>query len=91
MTIYIELLSPDDNLKTFEDIVLYFNKVKDYLKQNEETYKQLTSSDELIIFFEKLKKITYQKILSVFKSNSKYSKNKYLELDLSIFIDGTFE
>lgn len=81
----------EDDLKTINDIYNYFNNIKLCLIQNEETYKMLLSSDEPLTFLNKLKKIAFHKILHVLKSESKYNTNKYLELDLSIYIDGLFE
>lgn len=83
----IELLISDDNvLLTEEDIIDYFEDVFACLKKNEQTYKMLLSSDDCASFLEKLKKMSSQKIL--FALNNICKSNKFLELDVSFFING---
>lgn len=83
----IELLISDYNvLYSKEDIINYFKDVSVCLKKNEHTYKMLLSSDETLFFLEKLKKMSSQKIL--FALQKIYKNNKYLELDVSFFING---
>lgn len=83
----IELLISDDNiLYSKEDIINYFKDVGNCLKKNEHTYKMFLSSNETLFFLEKLKKMSAQKVLFALKNI--YPNNKYLELDVSFFING---
>lgn len=84
----IDLLVSDDNvLYTKKDILNYFNDIINCLKKNEKIYKMLLSSNEPLIFLEKLKKMASQKILFALQNISK--ETTYLELDVSFFMNGT--
>lgn len=80
------LVSEDIVLYTREDILNYFNDIINCLKKNEKIYRMLLSSNEPLIFLEKLKKMASRKILFALQNLS--LKNKYLELDVSFFMNG---
>lgn len=83
----IELLISDDNvLYTKEDVINYFSDVFKCLKKNEDTYRMLLSSDDLLFFLEKLKKMSSRKLL--FALNNICKDNDFIELDVSFFING---
>ena len=83
----IELLCSEDlKLYSKQDIIDYFEKIIQCLKENEETYKLLLSADESLLFLEKLKKIASQKIYDALKS---IYQDKFLMLNLSFFMNGT--
>lgn len=83
----IELLINDKNvLYTKEDIFKYFDDVGNCLKKNENLYKMLLSSNEPLVFLEKLKKLSTQKIYYALKNYD--TQNKYLELTVSFFMAG---
>ncbi len=82
----IEILRSNDiKLHSKEDILNYFSKIIECLKENEETYKLLLSADETLFFFEELKNIANQKIFEALKNSS---NDKYLELNISFFMNG---
>ena len=83
----IEILRSNDiKLHSKEDILNYFSKIIECLKENEETYKLLLSADESLLFLEKLKKIASQQIYDALKS---IYQDKFLMLNLSFFMNGT--
>lgn len=83
----IELLISDDNiLYSFEDISNYFDDVISCLKKNEEIYRMLLASNDSLLFLEKLKKMSSQKIY--FALSNTIKNNRDLELDISFFMDG---
>ncbi len=84
----IELLTCDDKiLYTNEDILNYFDEIIMCLKNNEEIYKMLLSSNETLFFLEKLQKMAIKKIYSALR-NIYSPSNYYLELDVCFFING---
>jgi len=83
----IDLLINDKNiLYTKEDILKYFDEIVICLKKNEELYKMLLSSNEPLVFLEKLKKLSTQKIYYALKNFRK--EDEYLELTVSFFMAG---
>ncbi len=72
-------------LQSKEDIEDYFVNIINCLKKNEETYKLLFSTDDTLLFLNKLKKIASEKIYNALKNECHY---KYLELDVSFFMTG---
>lgn len=72
-------------LKSKNDIEKYFDNIINCLKENEETYKLLFSTDDTLLFLNKLKNIASKKIYAALKCD-KY--DKYLELDISFFMAG---
>lgn len=84
----IELLTCDDKiLYSKQDILNYFDEIIVCLKENEEIYKMLLSSNDTLFFLEKLQKMAIQKISSALK-NICISTNSYLELDVCFFVNG---
>ncbi len=83
----IELLISDENvLYTKNDIINYFNEVFECLRKNEEIYEMLLASNDSLFFLQKLKKMSGQKLYFVLQNLK--PNEKYLELDVSFFMDG---
>ena len=73
----------EDDIESPETIKKYLNKVINYLKNNEEMYRLISASKEVLIFAQKLSKVIYNKIikLEIIKPENK-------ELKVSFFTDG---
>ncbi len=83
----IDLLISDENvLYTKQDIINYFSDVISCLKENEEIYRLLLSSNDTLFFLDKLTKMSGKKIFFALKNILK--DNKHLELDVSFFMNG---
>lgn len=83
----IELLVSDDIVLTsIEDIYNYYDDIFKCIKNNEDIYKMLLSSNGSLIFLEHLKKLAGEKIYYAMQNITK--DNKYLELDLNFYMDG---
>ncbi len=82
----IDLLC-NENLKLYSkaDILNYFDNIFICLKENEETYKLLLTTNDSLLFLDKLKKIASQKIYDALKYTS---KDKYLSLTISFLMNG---
>lgn len=83
----IELLISDDIvLNSIQDIYSYFDKIFECLKENEDIYKMLLSSNGSLLFLEQLKKLAGEKIYNALQAIVK--ANKYLELDVNFYMSG---
>ena len=82
----IKLLIKDEfKIENMEDIDNYIDVIIDNLKENETTYKMLLSSNEPLIFFDKIRK----KFITNTYEIMKHKRNdKYLKLDISFYVDG---
>ncbi len=79
------LFSEFNQIKTYDDIKKYLSIIFKHLEDNEELYKMMLSSDEALLFTNKLNKIM-KKNLSEFLC-SKNIKDK--DLSINFFVDGT--
>lgn len=82
----IDLLCNNNiHLHSKDEIKEYFKTIIQCLKDNEKIYKLLLSTNESLLFLEKLKKIATQKIYDALKYTY---NNKYLDLSVSFFMNG---
>lgn len=82
------LMNNEDILHSKEDIFKYFEGVFVCLKKNEEIYRMLISSNDTLIFIEKLRNMSVKKLYCAIQDKEK--DNKYLKLDISFYVDGLF-
>lgn len=78
----INLLIDDDD--DINDIEKYFDKVVFFLKQNENTYQILLSSNEPHLFLNKLNKLLNKKL----KTFLRFNNISYSDLTINFFVDG---
>lgn len=71
-------------LNSIDDINHYFDKIIAHLKENEDIYSMFLSSDEPLLFTNRLNKIMNKKIYDLIKD--KHQEN--LQINVSFFIDG---
>ena len=81
------LTNEENNLYTISDIYSYLDNTIEKLKQNEDVYRMLLSSNEPLLFLNKLRKISVEKIYHCLKINGYNYKD--LELDVTFYVDGT--
>ncbi len=79
------LINNEFNLENISDIYAYIDMLIETLKENENTYKMLLSSNEPIIFFDKIRKKFITNTYEIVKNTS---NDKYLKLDISFYVDG---
>ena len=79
------LINNEFNLENINDIYAYIDMLIETLKENENTYKMLLSSNEPIIFFDKIRKKFITNTYEIVKNTS---NDKYLKLDISFYVDG---
>lgn len=81
----LELLSKNSkNLHSIDDVNDYFDNIFKYLKENENTYKMILSSNDPLLFTDKLTKLIKSKLYNHLKIYNK----KDLNLSITFFIDG---
>lgn len=71
--------------KTFEQFIDVFF---DYIKKNNDNYKLLCKSNDVLYSSRKLSLIATNKILELCNKNPNIKNKTYLELDIKIFVNG---
>lgn len=85
----LQTLTEDkQQLNSLKEIFNYFDKIIDYLKENEKTYRLLLSSSAPRSFLKKLNNIVYKKLYDSLAPLNKSIENKQFEFYLSLFTDG---
>lgn len=85
----LQSLSLDDKkLKNVEDINLYFDKVINYLKENENIYKMLLVSREPLLFLGRITYLLNQKIYDALIDSRIVKPSTPLKFEISFFADG---
>ena len=79
------LISNLNKLKTKENIDLFFDTIMNYLKEHEDIYAMLSSSNDPFLFTGHLNKLILDNLLTVMPKE----KIKSHELMISIYIDGS--
>lgn len=73
-----------NDLKSLESLKQHSNKVTNFLKDNDEMYKKLLSSDETLIFINRLNKLMTKKLNEYILKNNIENK----QLDINFYVDG---
>ena len=79
------LIQNIDNLQDTNNINNFFDELFNHLKENEEIYSMILSSNDPLLFMHTLNKIISKSLYDVLKD--KHIKN--LALNISLFIDGS--
>lgn len=83
----IELfLNKDIEFNSLEDVYKYIDNMIVYLKENEEYYRMILSSNDTIFYFEKIRIAFVNKINNLLVKSG--NKNEYLKLDVEFFLEG---
>jgi AcrR family transcriptional regulator len=82
------LFEDSKNLHSIDDFFKYLDYIKEYLKNNEDTYKLLVSSKEPFIFLDRLSSLITNKLHEALSSNSKLAKSKTLKFNIDFFTFG---
>lgn len=82
------LLKDIKDLESLEDAYNYIDTIISYLKENEEKYRMLISTDETMLFFERIRKPSVDRIYDMLVKNGKNSPT--LKIDVEFLVDGIF-
>lgn len=78
------IFSEDFQINSIENIEEYLDIVINHLRENEELYKMILSSDEPLLFMNRLNKIMNQHLNNLFGKNN----NKDVSLLITFFVNG---
>lgn len=79
----LSVLLFEEKYTDINDIFSYFDKVLDFIKQNENLYKMLLNCDEPVTFLSRINVLLTKKVLCYFNT-----EDLNLKLKISFFIDG---
>lgn len=82
----LKINSQDFN--SLEQLYTYFDNIITYLKNNENLYKKLLSSNEPLLFLNKINKLITDKLYKFLLENSKNYNSKSLKFDVTFLTDG---
>ena len=82
------LFEDTQKLESLDDIFKYLDKIINYLKENEDIYRLLLSSNAPQIFLEKLTHLILEKLYNSINNNSNFKNSDSLKFDISFFTDG---
>lgn len=77
-------------LLELDDISTFINSIFDYIRQNDDNYRLLCRSNELLFAAKKLTAIASEKLIELCHKDVRIKKKEYLEPELRIFLDGLF-
>lgn len=85
----LQSLSLDDKkLRNIEDVNLYFDKIINYLKENEEIYRMLLYSKEPLLFLKRLNHLLNDKIYDALINSNIVKSSESLKFEISFYTDG---
>ncbi len=82
------LLDDFEDFNSMEDVYKYIDSIIQYLKDNENKYRMLVTSDEALLFFERIRKPSIDRIYNLLAKSGNNSPT--LRLDVEFFVDGLF-
>lgn len=77
-------------LATSQNIMQFIDSIFEYILQNNENYRLLCNSNEVIFTAKKLTEIASKKIIELCKNDSRIKIGAYVELEIQIFVEGLF-
>ncbi len=73
-----------------QNIMQFIDSVFEYIRQNDENYRLLCRSNEVIFAAKKLTSIASKKLLELCQSDSRIKNTDYIEIEIQIFLEGLF-
>lgn len=77
------LLATDDYAKFFEELF-------SFMKQNNDNYKMMCKSDDVLFSAKKLTELAVNKLMELIDNDPHIKNRDFIELDISIFLEGLF-
>lgn len=85
----IKILFEDTkNLTSLQDVFDYLDNIIKYLKEHEDIYRLLLSSNAPLIFLQKLNYLISDKLYNSLNNNTNFKKLDSLKFDIVFFTDG---
>lgn len=71
-----------------KNIMQFVDTIFEYFRQNDENYRLLCKSNDLLLGANKLTSIATKKLLELCYNDERIKSRKYVDLDINIFIEG---
>lgn len=68
---------------------LFIESFFNYIRSNNDNYKMLCKSNEVIFAIRKLIDILSTQLINIYKEHGNYTSNRFVELEINIFVEGT--
>lgn len=75
---------------TSQNIMEVMDSIFEFIKQNDETYRLICKSNEIVFAAKKLTAIASKKLIEICQSDSRIKFCEYIELEIQIFLEGLF-
>lgn len=72
------------------DISQFIDSIFEYIRQNDENYRLLCRSNEVIFAAKKLTSIASEKLIELCHADARIKNYDYIEIELQIFLEGLF-
>lgn len=86
----IDAFFDKSRLVNSQNIMQFIDSVFEYIRQNDENYRLLCRSNEVIFAAKKLTAIASKKLLELCKSDARIKNCDYIEIEIQIFLEGLF-
>lgn len=71
-----------------DDYEKFFDTIFSYLEENDENYRMMIKSNDVMVSAPKLARLAINKLLEIVINDGKIKNKSFVELDISIFVDG---
>lgn len=72
------------------DIMSFIDAVFEFIRQNDENYRLLCRSNEILFTAKKLSAIAFEKLLELCENESRIKNKQYIDIELKVFLEGLF-
>lgn len=77
-------------LVSSQSIMQFIDSIFEYIRQNDENYRLLCKSNEIIFTAKKLTTIASKKLMEFCQNDSRIKNRSYIEIEIQIFLEGLF-
>lgn len=73
-----------------QDIMQFIDSIFEYIRQNDENYRLLCRSNDIIFAAKKLTAIASKKILELCRDSDDIKNTEFIEVEIQLFLEGLF-
>lgn len=84
----IEKFFTEAKLLTTDNYEKFFDTFFAFLKENDENYKMMCRSDDILFSAKRLTSLGTDKLMELINGNSNIKDTEYIDLEISIFVEG---
>lgn len=86
----IDAFFDNARLYSLRNVTQFIDSIFEYIKRNDENYRLLCKSNEILFSAKKLTQIASAKLLEISINDERIINREHIELEIQIFIDGLF-